>query len=83
MGYLAASALAANHAFPITTELLPSFTGAGISSNPFLNDLMGLLAIFRGRQFSPSTPQKAWIFCGNQQCCRLRQGFFLTAQILF
>ena len=33
--------------------------GAGTSSNPFLKDLKGLLAIVRGRQSSPSSPQKA------------------------
>jgi hypothetical protein len=49
MGHLAATGYAAVHAFPITGELPPSFTGAGTSSDPFLKDLQGLLAIVRGR----------------------------------
>ena len=62
VGHLAATAFAAIHAFPIAGELPPSFNGAGTSSNPFLKDLKGLLAIVRGRQSSPSSPLKAWIF---------------------
>jgi hypothetical protein len=62
VGHLAATAFAAIHAFPITGELPPTFNGAGTSRNPFLKDLKGLLAIVRGRQSSPSSPQKAWIF---------------------
>ena len=83
VGHLATTAFAAIHAFPITGELPPTFNGAGTSRNPILKDLKGLLAIVRGRQSSPSSPQKAWIFLRKSQCCRLRQGFILTAQILF
>ncbi len=68
VGHLAATAFAAIHAFPITGELPYSFTGAGISSYPFLKDLKGLLAIVRGRQSSPSSPQKAWIFFAAYRC---------------
>ena len=62
VGYLAGAAFAAIHAFPTTGEPSPSFIGAGTSSNPFLKDLQGLLAIVRGRQSSQSSLQKAWIF---------------------
>ena len=76
VGHLAATAFAAIHAFPITGELPPSFTGAGTSSNPFLKDLKGFLAIVRGRQSSPSSPQKAWIFLRQSTVLQPPPGLF-------
>ncbi len=52
----------------LLAQAVGQFTGAGTSSNPFLKDLKGLLAIVRGRQSSPSSPQKAWIFFAAYRC---------------
>jgi hypothetical protein len=70
------AAFTAIDAVPITLELAPpalqaaepyaqgpgQLIGAGACGDSLIEDPMSLPAIVRGRQSSPSSPQKAWIF---------------------
>gem|GEM_PF-1497324 len=76
VSHMAMAAFTAIGAVPITCELPPpalqraqahaqqlgQLTGSGTVGKALIENLQGLPAIVRGRQSSPSSPQKAWIF---------------------
>jgi hypothetical protein len=83
MRHLAATDFVAIHAFPIPANCLrhrcsvykptPMSLASSMARAPAAipsSRISGLLVIVRGRQSFSSSYQKAWIFYGDQQCCR-------------
>ena len=96
VGDMAMTAFAAIDTAPITVELpapalqrgephaqqTSEFASPRTGCHGSIQDLQGPAAINRRGQSSSASPQKAWIFGGNQQCHCIGQGFVIAAEFI-